>query len=94
MLQVGSYPYYLKQRILGNKGHLSNERAGMLIKKVLNDHLDAVILGHLSKENNYPDLAYETVKLELADNTYSNDVRDFNLQVAKRDDTSAVIIAS
>ncbi len=94
MLQVGPYPYYLKQRILGNKGHLSNERAGMLIKKVLNDHLDAVILGHLSKENNYPDLAYETVKLELADNTYSNDVRDFNLQVAKRDDTSAVIIAS
>lgn len=65
MLQVGPYPYYLKQRILGNKGHLSNEAAGRLINELMNDHLKKVILGHLSKENNYPELALESVRLEM-----------------------------
>ncbi|MGN0152406.1 MAG: MBL fold metallo-hydrolase [Wujia sp.] len=84
MLQVGSYPYQLKQRILGKRGHLSNESSGRLIKSLLNDHIRAILLGHLSGENNYPELAYETVKTELAGNPYSDDVRDFNLQVASR----------
>lgn len=84
MLQVGPYPYYLKQRILSNNGHLSNERAGQLIKRLLNDHIKSIILGHLSKENNYEHLAYETVNVELMGNIYTNDIRDFNLQVAKR----------
>ena len=60
MLQVGRYPYYLKQRILGNKGHLSNETAGRLLCRLLHDRLQAVFLGHLSQENNYEALAYET----------------------------------
>ena len=64
MLQVGPYPYYLKQRILGNRGHLCNEMAGRLIKELMNDKLKKVILGHLSKENNFPELALETVRLE------------------------------
>ena len=67
MLQAGPYPYYLKQRILGNRGHLSNERSGQLIKALLNSHIKAILLGHLSKENNFEELAYETVKLELSD---------------------------
>ncbi len=91
MLQVGPYPYYLKQRILSNRGHLSNERAGQLIKCLLNDHIKSIILGHLSKENNYEKLAYESVHLELRDNIYTNDVRDFNLQVAKRDCVSQLV---
>ena len=49
-------------------------------------------MGHLSKENNYPDLAYETVKLEITDNPYTNDVRDFNLRVADRDNASDLIV--
>lgn len=61
MLQVGSYPYYLKQRILGDRGHLSNENAGKLLCRLLHDDMKAVFLGHLSKENNYEALAYETV---------------------------------
>jgi phosphoribosyl 1,2-cyclic phosphodiesterase len=65
MLQVGSYPYPLKQRILGKKGHLSNELSGQLLGEVLHDHFNTVILGHLSKENNYAELAYETVRLEV-----------------------------
>ena len=84
MLQVGPYPYQTKQRILGKRGHLSNERSGKLLLDILNSHLKAVFLGHLSKDNNYPELAYETVKAELLGNPFSNDVRDFNLQVASR----------
>ena len=51
MLQVGPYPYYLKQRILGNKGHLSNENAGRLLSRIVHDDLQHICLGHLSKEN-------------------------------------------
>lgn len=64
MVQVGPYPYYLKQRILGNKGHLCNEMAGKLVKELTHQRLKKVILGHLSKENNYPELALETVRQE------------------------------
>lgn len=65
MLQVGRYPYYLKQRILGEKGHLSNERAGQLLCELLHDGLEAVVLGHLSQENNLPELAFEAVRVEV-----------------------------
>ena len=91
MLEVGGYPYYLKQRILGNRGHLSNERSGQLIKALLNSHIKAILLGHLSKENNFEELAYETVKLELSDNEYASDVREFGLEVARRDRPGALL---
>lgn len=91
MLQAGSYPYKLKQRILGRYGHLSNEAGGRLIKSLLNAHINSIFLGHLSNENNHPELAYEAVKLELMGNKYSDDVRNFNLQVAKRDTYGTLI---
>ncbi len=91
MLQVGPYPYSTKQRILGKRGHLSNESSGRLLLDILNNHIKGVILGHLSKENNYPELAYETVKAEIADNPYTKDVREFNIQVAARDSCSNII---
>ncbi|MBE5960999.1 MAG: MBL fold metallo-hydrolase [Lachnospiraceae bacterium] len=65
MLMVGGYPYYLKQRIVGDKGHLSNERSAELICKLLHEDLKNIILAHLSKENNYAELAYETVRVEV-----------------------------
>lgn len=91
MLQVGSYPYYLKKRILGDYGHLSNELSGRLLNQLLSEKMKYVILGHLSKENNYPDLAYETVRLEvdLADTPYQTS--DFQMFVAKRDAISEMI---
>lgn len=91
MLQVGAYPYYLKQRILGECGHLSNESSGRLLGKLLHDKLKSVILGHLSKENNYEELAYETVRLEvtMGDNPYK--AEDFPIKVAKRDCTSELV---
>ncbi|MDD6328277.1 MAG: MBL fold metallo-hydrolase [Eubacteriales bacterium] len=91
MLQVGPYSYPLKQRILGKRGHLSNEACGKLLRSVLNDHMKAVFLGHLSKENNYPELAYETVKAELMGNQYFKDVREINLAVASRTEVGKCI---
>ena len=90
MLEAGPYPYQLKKRILGDKGHLSNESSGLLIRELLNDHIKNIILGHLSHENNFIELAYETVKEELKGNPYTDDVRDFNLNVARRDMCSAM----
>ena len=92
MLQVGSYPYYLKQRILGDRGHLSNENAGRLLCRLLHDDMKAIFLGHLSKENNYEALAYETVcsEVTLGDNPYKS--KDFKIQVAKRDSISDVVM--
>ena len=91
MLEVGGYPYYLKQRILGDKGHLSNELSGRLLCDILHDNLKHIVLGHLSKENNYARLAYETVKLEvtLADNDYRGD--ELDMFVAERDTVSDII---
>jgi len=91
MLQVGPYPYYLKQRILGDRGHLSNENAGRLLSRILHDNMKSISLGHLSKENNLPELAYEAVRMEITmgDNPYN--ANDFNIQVAKRQEISPVI---
>lgn len=91
MLQVGPYPYYLKQRILGKRGHLSNELSGKLLSRLLHDDLQAVCLGHLSKENNLTELAYETVRLEItmSDNAYKPD--DFPIFVANRSELSQMV---
>lgn len=91
MLQTGMYPYQLKQRILGDRGHLSNERSGQLLSELLHDNFSTVVLGHLSKENNYEELAYEAVRLEvtMGDTPYKAD--DFPMHVAKRDTVSPMI---
>lgn len=91
MLQVGSYPYYLKQRILGERGHLSNEAAGKLLSRLLHDHMKAVVLGHLSKENNLPELAYESVRVEVTMSDAPYNGNDFPLYVAKRSEVSQMV---
>jgi phosphoribosyl 1,2-cyclic phosphodiesterase len=91
MLEVGSYPYYLKQRIAGERGHLSNETAGKLLCQILHDNLKAIMLGHLSRENNYAQLAYETVKLEVMMGDTPYQPEDFFISVAKRDEASRCI---
>lgn len=91
MLQVGPYPYYLKQRILGERGHLSNEAAGKLLSRLLHDGMQAVVLGHLSKENNLPELAYESVRVEVTMSDTKYNGNDFPMCVAKRDEVSQVI---
>ena len=91
MLQVGPYPYSLKKRILGDRGHLSNELSGKLLCRLLHDRMQTVVLGHLSKENNLPELAFETVRVELimADTGYRPE--DFSIKVASRSQMSEII---
>ena len=91
MLEVGPYPYPLKQRVLGDKGHLSNELSGRLLCDILHENIKKVFLGHLSKENNYEQLAYETVKLEitLGNNPYKGD--EIPIAVAKRECMSEIV---
>jgi phosphoribosyl 1,2-cyclic phosphodiesterase len=57
MLMSGHYPEYLKRRIAGDRGHLSNDQALELFLKHKAEHLSLVLLAHLSKENNDPQLA-------------------------------------
>ena len=68
MLRRGPYPWNLKQRILGERGHLSNVAAGELLSEIRTDKLKYVFLGHLSEDNNNPHLAYETVENILRNN--------------------------
>ena len=62
MLKNGSYAYNLKQRILSDYGHLSNDNAGKFLSDYADSRLKYVFLGHLSKENNTPRVAFDTVK--------------------------------
>lgn len=61
MLRTGPYPYYLKQRIFSPRGHLSNNDSGKLALHLAKSGTKHIILGHLSRENNTPELAYNTV---------------------------------
>ena len=65
MLEAGSYPYALKCRILSDTGHLSNENSGKLISEIWDENMKYIFLGHLSKENNLPQIALAAVKNEM-----------------------------
>lgn len=92
MLEAGPYPYYLKRRILSDHGHLSNDTAGDLLGKVLHDNIRHVFLGHLSQQNNYEKLAFETVcsEVTMGDNPYSS--KDFQISIAHRDHISEPVL--
>lgn len=68
MVLIGPYPWSLKRRVLGDFGHMSNDTAGDLICKAIKKGTEIVLLGHLSKENNFPELAYKTVENILIQN--------------------------
>lgn len=91
MVEVGPYPYPLKRRVLGDHGHLSNEMSGRLLCSILHDNMKQIVLGHLSKENNFPELAYETVKLEVTMSSTPYDGNQIPLMVADRDKMSKIL---
>lgn len=62
MLMNGNYPYYLKQRILSDKGHLSNEDASYYLSEFIGDKTKTIVLAHLSDDNNTHELALNTLK--------------------------------
>lgn len=90
MLKFGPYPYPLKRRILSDIGHLSNEACGKAILDILGDKHKTIYLGHLSKTNNYPELAYETVVSVLRDNSVQLG-KDVTINMADRDKHSLVV---
>lgn len=89
MLKAGSYPYFLKRRILSEIGHLSNEDAGQAACGLVESGIKKIMLGHLSKENNFPQLAYETVKSIMGEKSIKVG-RDVDLCLAPRSSVSKV----
>ena len=68
MLMDGKYPYQIKQRILGDKGHLSNKDSAFYLSKFIGNNTKTVVLIHLSHDNNDPSIALNTLKEELKSN--------------------------
>ncbi|NTW71632.1 MAG: MBL fold metallo-hydrolase [Eubacteriaceae bacterium] len=81
MLMAGRYPYFLKKRIQGDLGHLSNECAAEIIVSLAEQGLNRVVLAHLSDENNFPQLALETTMNQLRANKMEDEI---SVEVASR----------
>lgn len=90
MLKMGKYPWYLKKRIMGDNGHLSNEMSGKAVADLAGSGTRHFILGHLSRENNFPQLAYQTVSNILREKNIDID-KDIILSVASRSEASKVV---
>jgi len=84
MLRAGPYPARLKERILGNRGHLSNEAGSELAAWAVRQGAGRVVLGHLSKENNAPELALKAARAAM-DAIGAKVGGDVELTVAPRD---------
>ncbi len=89
VLKCSKYPFYLKERIAGPNGHLPNSMAGKVINYLINCNLESAVLGHLSKESNFPELAYQTVIDELLSS--GTDTSKISLSVASRDNVGKLI---
>ena len=87
LLKVGSYPLYLKERIAGHKGHLSNDECARACLRLLEQGTERIILSHLSNENNFPHLALLTVNDALVE-AGANEGIDYKLLTARRYDLS------
>ena len=73
MLNNGPYPFKLRQRILGDKGHLSNYDCSMYLSEFIGSNTKCIFLAHLSEENNTKDLAYNTLIERLKENNQKVD---------------------
>ena len=91
MLKIGRYPLFLKQRILGEKGHLSNVDAAGAILALLSEKkkFRHILLAHLSRENNFPEMAYQTVKNLLEEKDFYIGANVL-LNIITRDEMSAI----
>lgn len=83
VLKYSPYPFRLKQRIASPIGHLSNIEAGKAINYLANNGVKNIMIGHLSNENNFPELAYKSVLEQIDD-------KNLNLNVASRFEPSQV----
>ncbi|MBW2466665.1 MAG: MBL fold metallo-hydrolase [Deltaproteobacteria bacterium] len=83
MLQNGSYPPYLKQRIRSSQGHLDNHEASLLLQDLLHEKLEHVVLAHLSEENNDPEIAYRAAMAVVNGYFHSGEI-DMRISVANQ----------
>lgn len=90
MLQNGSYPWHLKKRIMSNRGHLANTDAGWTLARLNRKAHTQVFLAHLSKENNRPELAEDTVATILTEQGCKLG-QDITLQLTYPDQISGFI---
>lgn len=81
LLMKGRYPYYIKMRVLGDKGHLSNKDSAHYLSKFIGDKTKHIILAHLSQDNNNRDIALDDLK-EALNNTGVNP----NIMIATQQD--------
>ena len=93
MLETGRYPYDLKKRIASRHGHLSNDDAGKVAIDLIRSGARQIILGHLSKENNFPELAMRSCEYALEQAGLSPHI-DALLAVASRDGNSGMFSVS
>lgn len=91
MLSASDYPYYLKKRIASNTGHLSNEECSKELIRLVKSGSTRFVLGHLSQNNNLPELAYQTAFSAFEMNGMREGI-DFSLQVAPRSEPSEMVI--
>lgn len=91
MLQNGDYPYFLKRRVLSENGHLSNDGCAKAVTQLLKRGTTRFFLGHLSKENNLPELAYQNTYSELVQ-CGAVEGQDFLLSVAPRCNSDKITV--
>lgn len=84
MLMDGPYPRFLKERVISDKGHLSNKTTAKYLKKIIGKNTKTIILAHLSEKNNTEELALETIRKEIPD-------KNINIIVAKQQETNPMI---
>ena len=91
MLRIGGYPWFLKQRILGCYGHLSNDTAAELVCDLLREGTapKTVALAHLSKQNNFPEMAWQTLANAVEEAGFVIG-RDLEVRILVRDTISEV----
>ena len=90
MLRNGPYNYNLKRRILSNKGHLSNVACADLVTRLVQNGTTRLVLGHLSKENNIPELAYQTSRASL-ETAGAKENADYIMYVAGSDMRTVIL---
>ena len=91
MLRNGPYTYPLKRRILSDVGHLSNIACSELVTKLVEEGTTRIVLGHLSKENNMPELAYQTSRAAL-ESAGAHENSDYMMYVAGQGDMRTVVL--
>lgn len=81
MLLNGPYPYYLKRRILSDTGHLSNDACGEVLPELIKNGTTRLVLAHLSRENNVPEVALQNALCALQMAGMKQD-KDYTIKVA------------